>query len=85
MFVVKPDGSVDSRRVEPGAIQDDGWRVVTGTVKAGENVIVDGLMKARPGEKVTAKPWTGGILAENSAVPAPSATPPATPAPEAKP
>jgi len=81
VFVVEPDGTVDYRRVEPGAIQDDGWRVVTGAVKAGENVIVEGIMKARPGEKVTAKPWTAGTPADNSAVPAPSATP----APEAKP
>jgi membrane fusion protein, multidrug efflux system len=81
VFVVKPDGTVDYRRVEPGAIQDDGWRVVTGAVKAGENVIVEGIMKARPGEKVTAKPWTEGTPADNFAAPAPSATP----APEAKP
>ena len=81
VFIVKPDGTVDYRRVDPGAIQDDGWRVVTGPVKAGENVIVEGMMKARPGEKVTAKPWTAGTPADNSAVPAPSATP----APEAKP
>ena len=69
----------------PGAIQDDGWRVVTGPLKAGENVIVDGMMKARPGEKVTTKPWTGGILPSNSGAAAPAAGPAATPAPEAKP
>jgi RND family efflux transporter MFP subunit len=85
VFVVKPDGTADYRRVDPGAIQDDGWRVVTGPLKAGENVIVDGLMKARPGEKVTAKPWTGGILPSTSGAAAPAAGPAAPPAPEAKP
>jgi len=62
VFVVAADGTVDYRRVEPGALQDDGWRAVTGNLKAGENVIVEGLMKARPGEKVTAKPWSGSAL-----------------------
>ncbi len=62
VFEVAADGTVDYRRVEPGALQDDGWRAVTGNLKAGETVIVEGLMKARPGEKVTAKPWTGGTL-----------------------
>lgn len=57
VFVVKPDGTADYRRVDPGALQDDGWRVVKGNIQAGENVIVEGLMKARPGEKVTPKPW----------------------------
>ena len=57
VYVVKSDGTADYRRVDPGAIQDDGWRAVTGPIQAGENVIVDGLMKARQGEKVTAKPW----------------------------
>lgn len=57
VYVVKPDGTADYRLVVPGAIQDDGWRAVTGPLQAGENVIVDGLMKARQGEKVTAKPW----------------------------
>jgi len=85
VFVVKPDGTADYRRVDPGAIQDDGWRVVTGPVKAGENVIVESMMKARPGEKVTTKPWTGGILPSNSGATTPASGAAATPAPEAKP
>ena len=85
VFIVKPDGTADYRRVDPGAIQDDGWRVVTGPVKAGENVIVEGLMKARPGEKVTTKPWTGGIIPPTPGAATPATGPAATPAPEAKP
>lgn len=57
VLIVQADGTVDYRRVEPGAIQDDGWRVIKGSVKAGENVIVEGMMKTRPGEKVLTKPW----------------------------
>lgn len=57
VFVVGQDGIVDYRRVEPGALQEDGWRAVKGNLKAGENVIVDGLIKARVGEKVETSPW----------------------------
>ncbi|MDX2080253.1 MAG: efflux RND transporter periplasmic adaptor subunit [Terrimicrobiaceae bacterium] len=60
VFVVAADGTVAYRRVEPGVLQDDGWRAVTGDLKAGENVIVEGLMKTRAGEKVKTQPWTGG-------------------------
>lgn len=75
VYVVKSDGTADYRRVEPGALQDDGWRAVTGQIQAGENVIVDGLMKARQGEKVTAKPWSGDVPAAGAAVPATEAKP----------
>jgi RND family efflux transporter MFP subunit len=70
VFIVQVDGTVDYRRVEPGAIQDDGWRAVTGPLHAGENVIVEGLMKARAGDKVTTKPWGGNGLPGTETVPA---------------
>jgi len=73
VFIVQADGTVDYRRVEPGAIQYDGWRAVAGPLKAGENVIVEGLMKARPGEKVAAKPWAGNGLPGEATVPVTSA------------
>jgi len=78
VYVVQADGTADYRRVEPGAIQDDGWRVVTGNLKVGDSVIVDGLMKARQGEKVTAKPWSW-----EAQQPSPAGS--AAPATEAKP
>ncbi len=82
VFVVTAEGTVDYRRVEPGALQDDGWQVVTGSLKAGEQVIVEGLMKVRPGQKVETEPWSGA-----SAPPTPQATPSptATPAPASQP
>ena len=73
IYVIKPDGTCDYRRVDPGTLQDDGWRVVKGQIQAGENVVVEGLMKARPGEKVTSKPWSGAALPATSAVAAPAA------------
>jgi len=84
VYVVKPDGVVDQRRVEPGAIQDDGWRAVKGALTTGERVIVEGMMKAQPGEKVTAKPWEPA--SQTGAQPASQTTPQASPAPsEARP
>jgi len=72
VFVVNPDGIVDYRRIEPGALQEDGWRAVKGNLKAGEKVIVDGLIKARVGEKVETSPWEPEAAA-------PDATPSAPP------
>lgn len=57
VFGVNEDGVVDYRRVEPGALQEDGWRAVKGNLTVGEKVIVDGLIKARAGEKVETSPW----------------------------
>lgn len=64
VFVVGADGAVESRRVVPGALQDDGWRAVTGDIHAGDSVIVEGTLKARAGEKVTPKPWADATPAE---------------------
>jgi len=64
VFVVGADGAVESRRVVPGALQDDGWRAVTGDIHAGDSVIVEGTLKARAGEKVAPKPWADATPAE---------------------
>jgi len=52
--VVGADGVAQFRKVVPGAVQPDGWQVVTGDVKAGDRVVVEGLIKVRSGEKVSA-------------------------------
>ena len=54
VLVVKPDDVVESRRVRTGALHE-GMRQITEGVAAGERVIVDGVQKARPGQKVVAK------------------------------
>ena len=51
VLVVGPNNIVQPRPVKPGALVD-GMRVVDG-VKAGELVIVDGLLRAMPGAPVT--------------------------------
>src|ERR1700676_1201902 len=52
VFVVKDDNSVEARPVTLGAI-DDGLRVVKEGLKPDDNVIVDGLQRARIGAKVS--------------------------------
>jgi RND family efflux transporter MFP subunit len=54
VLVVGNDGVVEYRAVELGAV-DDGRRVVRSGVKVGERVIISGLARARPGQKVTAQ------------------------------
>jgi RND family efflux transporter MFP subunit len=54
VMTVKEDGTVESRSVALGAAHDGMQQVTTG-LTAGERVIVDGVQKARPGQKVVAK------------------------------
>jgi RND family efflux transporter MFP subunit len=54
VLVVKSDDSVESRSVALGA-SHDGMQQVTSGLASGERVIVDGVQKARPGQKVVAK------------------------------
>ncbi len=57
IYTVSGDGTVAYRRVQVGSLQDDGWRVVQGDLKAGEKVIVEGMIKVRPGMKVESVGW----------------------------
>ena len=59
VLVVKDEGTVESRSVTLGAVHD-GMQQVTGGLAAGERVIVDGVQKARPGQKVVAKEGADG-------------------------
>lgn len=51
VFVVAADGKPQFREIKPGALFD-GMRVVQGNLKAGENVVVDGLQRIQPGMTV---------------------------------
>jgi membrane fusion protein, multidrug efflux system len=51
VLVVKPDDTVESRRVRLGQLHA-GMREIVEGVAAGDRVIVDGVQKARPGQKV---------------------------------
>ena len=52
--VVLPDNKVEHRAVAAGAALE-GMRVIDHGLKAGEEVVVDGIQKARPGTTVTPK------------------------------
>ena len=54
-LVVKDDGTVEARVVRPGPIID-GLRVVRDGLKPEDRVVIDGLMRARAGAKVTPQP-----------------------------
>ena len=51
VFVVKDDGTVEARAVEPGPL-DDGLRVIRTGLKPEDKVIIDGIQRARVGAKV---------------------------------
>jgi RND family efflux transporter MFP subunit len=52
VYVVRPDDTVAQKYVELGALSD-GDRVIRSGVEPTDRVIVEGLMRARPGIKVT--------------------------------
>ena len=54
VLILKPDSSVEYRPVVTGRLVD-GLRVVNTGLAPGENVVVNGLMRVRPGMKVLAK------------------------------
>jgi membrane fusion protein (multidrug efflux system) len=60
VLVVGEGGKAELRTIETGAAVDDQW-VVTAGLKAGEQVIVDGLQDIRPG--ATVRPVASGPVA----------------------
>jgi multidrug efflux pump subunit AcrA (membrane-fusion protein) len=68
LFTVAPDGSVVPKPVDLGPVTDDGLRIIKSGITPEDQVIFNGLLRARPGAKVT--PEEGKIQG--------SAPPPAT-------
>jgi membrane fusion protein (multidrug efflux system) len=56
VYIVKPDSTVELRKVTTGRVVDNRWVIESG-VTAGEQVVVEGFQKLRPGAKVAAQPW----------------------------
>jgi RND family efflux transporter MFP subunit len=52
VLVLKPDSTVDYRPVQVGRLVD-GLRIVESGLKPGEQIVINGLQRARPGTKVT--------------------------------
>jgi len=64
VLVLKPDSTVDYRPVRLGPLVD-GLRVVTSGLKPGEQIVINGLQRARPGLKVTP---TAALMTPDSTV-----------------
>ena len=64
LFTVAPDGTVVPKPVVLGPVTDEGLRIVRSGISAGDEVIINGLLRARPGQKVT--PEQGEIQAPAS-------------------
>lgn len=78
VMLVGKDGKVEPRPVKTGGLSGSDWIIAEG-LQGGEQVIVNGIQKARPGSPVKAVPLGG-------TAPAPMpAAPPAQPAGAAKP
>jgi multidrug efflux system membrane fusion protein len=69
VLVLKNDNSVEYRPVVTGRVID-GLRTVVSGLKPGERVVINGLMRVRPGMKVAA---TNATMVAESAAPAPAA------------
>ncbi|MDJ0512585.1 MAG: efflux RND transporter periplasmic adaptor subunit [Methyloceanibacter sp.] len=56
LFTVADDGTVVPKPVELGAVTDGGLRIVREGITENDKIIINGLLRARPGQKVTPKP-----------------------------
>ena len=56
VMTVNQDGTVVPKVVRPGPITDDGLRIIRSGLAAGDQVVIDGLVRVRPGSKVTPQP-----------------------------
>jgi membrane fusion protein (multidrug efflux system) len=74
--VVGADGKTAARPVKVGGAHQGQWVVLSG-VQPGEQVVVDGFQKLRPGAAVKAVPWSGAAAAQGAGAPAGTAASPA--------
>ncbi len=77
VYVVGADGQAQFREIKPGALME-GMRVVQGNLKAGENVVVDGLQRIIPG--VPVQPQVLKVDAKGMPIFPPPPGPPGAPA-----
>jgi hypothetical protein len=64
VMTVAPDGTVVPKPVQVGPISE-GLRVVTGGLAPTDRVVINGLVRARPGGKVTPQAGTIALAASN--------------------
>jgi RND family efflux transporter MFP subunit len=64
VMTVKEDGTVAPKVVRPGPITDDGLRIIRSGLDPGDQVVIDGLVRSRPGSKVTPQPGSIEAVAQ---------------------
>lgn len=78
VMVVGTDGKVRAQAVKPASVQGNNW-VISEGLKSGDQVIVEGLQKIKPGAPVKAVPWkaaaSNAAPAQANEKPAPAAAP----------
>lgn len=67
VMLVGADGKVKAQQVKTASVQGNNW-VISEGLKAGDQVIVEGLQKVKPGAPVKTVPWKS---AANTTAPAP--------------
>jgi membrane fusion protein (multidrug efflux system) len=78
VWLVGPDGKATMRPVQTANWIGSRW-VVTGGLKPGEQIIVDNLMKLRPGAPVQPR-TANGAAGSNASAASPGKAPPSAPA-----
>ncbi len=58
LFTVAPDGTVVPKPVELGQVTDDNLRIISSGIEPSDEVIINGLLRARPGQKITPEQGT---------------------------
>lgn len=79
VHIVAEDGSTSPRPVVPGP-KIDGWRVIRSGLDGSETIAVNGLVRIRPGVKVTPQMVTLSPVGPVIPAPTPAAAPAAAPA-----
>jgi RND family efflux transporter MFP subunit len=65
LFTVKPDGTVVPKPVDLGSVTKNDLRIIRSGITPNDEIIIDGLLRARPGQKVT--PEQGKIQGQPAA------------------
>lgn len=55
LFTVNEDNTVVPKPVELGSVTDDGLRIIRSGITKDNEIIISGLLRARPGQKVTSE------------------------------
>lgn len=58
LFTVTPDGTVVPKPVDLGPVTDDNLRIIESGIEPSDDVVINGLLRARPGQKVTPEQGT---------------------------